>query len=62
MRRGRGGGWGNREKEREGKGEERDACNKNPNWFNSAVPGGRKISIGQSDKFPRNQSCRIARS
>ena len=28
-----------------------NACNKSPNWFNSAIAGGIKISIGQSDKW-----------
>ena len=38
-----------------GKGGE-SACNKSPNWFNSVDAHGHKIPIGQSDKFPDNQS------
>ena len=41
---------GNREKKKErAEGEGGSACNKSPYWFNSAVAGGRKIPIGQSD-------------
>ena len=48
---GGGGGKSGEKKERaEGDwGEGGSACNKSPYWFNSAVAGGRKIPIGQSD-------------
>ena len=43
---------------REGGERRGNACNKSPNWFNSAFAGSQKILIGHSDKFPHNQPCK----